>query len=156
MYQAKLQDQISSHTRKLSIPLNKLPLNPPRSKSGRKFHDDYENASNSISNSVAESDSIDAESGFEDIEIPDRGQNVIKFVSRFADKVCSESSVTEDHIKAINQMIPGTIIVLFIFKGMQLRVTNFAENRVAAKNCRSLKCEPPIQQLQAHLGQPKS
>ena len=89
------------------MPLNELPLNPPRSKSGRKFHDDYENASNSISNSVAESDSIDAESGFEDIEIPDRGQNVIKFVSRFADKVCSESSVTEDHIKAINQMIPG-------------------------------------------------
>ena len=76
-------------------------------KSGRKFHDDYDYVSNSISNSVAESDSIDAESGFEDIEIPDRGQNVIKFVTRFADKVCSESSVTEDHIKAINQMIPG-------------------------------------------------
>ena len=125
---------------------NILLLNPPRSKSGRKFHDDYENASNSISNSVAESDSIDAESGFEDIEIPDRGQNVIKFVSRFADKVCSESSVTEDHIKAINQMIPGIFfIVLFIFKGMQLKVANFAQNRVAARNCPSLKCEPPIQ-----------
>ena len=139
MYQAKLQDQISSHTRKLSIPLNKLPLNPPRSKSGRKFHDDYENASNSISNSVAESDSIDAESGFEDIEIPDRGQNVIKFVSRFADKVCSESSVTEDHIKAINQMIPGNFIVLFIFKGMQLKSYKFCAKQGGRKKLSIIK-----------------
>jgi hypothetical protein len=37
----------------------------PRRTGGRRI-DDYENASNSISNSVAESDSIDAESGFED------------------------------------------------------------------------------------------
>ena len=89
-----------------------MELNPPRSKSGRRFHDDYDYVSNSISNSVAESDSIDAESGFEDIEIPDRGQNVIKFVTRFADKVCSESSVTDDHIKAINQMIPGKLLCI--------------------------------------------
>ncbi len=76
----------------------------------RRAYDEYENAaSNSISNSVAESDSIDAESGFEDQEISDRGQNIIKFVLRFADKVCSESNVTEDHIKAVNQMIPGAV-----------------------------------------------
>jgi len=49
-----------------------LELSPKRTV-GRRV-DDYENASNSISNSVAESDSIDAESGFEDQEIPDHGQ----------------------------------------------------------------------------------
>ena len=35
------------------------------------------------------------------------GQDVIKFVLKFADKVCSESNVTDDHMKAVNQMIPG-------------------------------------------------
>ena len=84
------------------------PMDTTSKKSGRRF-DEYEAASNSISNSVAESDSIDAESGFEDQEIPDRGQNVIKLVTRFADKVCSEANVTEDHIKAVNQMIPGSV-----------------------------------------------
>jgi myotubularin-related protein 5/13 len=34
---------------------------------------------------------------------------VIKTILRFADKVCSESQVTEDHIKAINAMIPSTV-----------------------------------------------
>lgn len=42
-------------------------------------------------------------------EIPDAGQHVIKFVLRFADKVCNESQVTSDHIKAVNQMIPGAV-----------------------------------------------
>jgi myotubularin-related protein 5/13 len=79
-----------------------LELNPRRT--GHRRIDDYENASNSISNSVAESDSIDAESGFEDQEIPDAGQHVIKFVLRFADKVCNDSHVTSDHIKAVNQV----------------------------------------------------
>ena len=80
----------------------------PRRAGGRRI-DEYENASNSISNSVAESDSIDAESGFEDQELPDACQHVTKFVLRFADKVCNESNVTPDHIKAINQMIPGAV-----------------------------------------------
>ncbi|QQP48749.1 Uncharacterized protein FKW44_009166, partial [Caligus rogercresseyi] len=75
-----------------------------------RYHDEFvEHHSHSITNSVAESDSIDAESGFEDQEISDIGQNVIKFVTRFADKICSESNVTEDHIRAVNQMIPGTV-----------------------------------------------
>ena len=75
----------------------------PRRAGGRRI-DEYENASNSISNSVAESDSIDAESGFEDQELPDACQHVTKFVLRFADKVCNESNVTPDHIKAkLNQ-----------------------------------------------------
>ena len=43
--------------------------------------------SNSISNSVADTDSIDAESGFDDSDTPnDNGLSVIKFVSRFVDK----------------------------------------------------------------------
>ena len=35
------------------------------------------------------------------------GASVTRFVSRFVDKVCSESAVTSDHIKALHQMIPG-------------------------------------------------
>lgn len=98
--------QAFDYTNRMISLLCPLELSPKRS--GRRI-DEYENASNSISNSVAESDSIDAESGFEDQEIPDAGQNVIKFVLRFADKVCSESNVTEDHVKAVNQMIPGAV-----------------------------------------------
>lgn len=99
--------QVFDYTNRMICLLCPLELNPK--KSGRKKFDEYEATSNSISTSVAESDSIDAESGFEDQEIPDSGQNVIKFVLRFADKVCSESQVTEDHMKAVNQMIPGAV-----------------------------------------------
>lgn len=60
---------------------------PAGRKQGRRYNDDYENASNSISNSVAESDSIDRESGFEEQEIPNNAQQVIKTLLRFADKV---------------------------------------------------------------------
>ncbi len=49
----------------------------PRRTGGRRI-DDYENASNSISNSVAESDSIDAESGFEDQVQTSLNQNKTK------------------------------------------------------------------------------
>ena len=44
--------------------------------------------------SVAESDSMDAESGFEDQEQSDREASVVRFVSRFVDKVCTEGGVT--------------------------------------------------------------
>lgn len=37
--------------------------------------------------SVAESDSVDAESGFEEADPGEAGNNVIKMVSRFVDKV---------------------------------------------------------------------
>ena len=56
--------------------------------------------------SVAESDSLDAESGFEE-DTSEIGSNVIRFVSRFVDKVCTESGVSEDHIKSLHTMIPG-------------------------------------------------
>ena len=107
----------------------------PRRTGGRRI-DDYENASNSISNSVAESDSIDAESGFEDQEIPDSGQHVIKFVLRFADKVCNESNVTPDHIKAINSMIPGAV---------QMHMEMLEAVAAEAKRL------PPIQKPKIHL-----
>ena len=63
----------------------------------------------SISNSVADTDSIDAESGFDDTEPNDNGASVIKFVCRFVDKVCGESSVSEQHLKAMHQMVPGVV-----------------------------------------------
>lgn len=43
---------------------------------------------------MAESDSLDAESGFEDQEQSDRETSVVRFVSRFVDKVCTEGNVT--------------------------------------------------------------
>lgn len=59
--------------------------------------------------SVAESDSIDAESGFDEQEVTEVGASVTKFVTRFVDKVCTEAGVTSDHIKQLHQMIPGTL-----------------------------------------------
>ncbi|CAB4065061.1 SBF1_2 [Lepeophtheirus salmonis] len=99
---------------------------------------EFENHSNSITNSVAESDSIDAESGFEDQEISDIGQNVIKFVTRFADKVCSESNVTEEHIRAVNQMIPGTVA---------MHIETLENVATQAKHL------PPIQKTEKYISQ---
>ena len=59
--------------------------------------------------SVAESDSFDAESGFDEQEVSEAGTDVVRFVTRFVDKVCTESGVTEAHIKALHQMIPGVV-----------------------------------------------
>jgi len=59
--------------------------------------------------SLAESDSVDAESGFDESEEgASVAPEVIKFVTRFVDKVCQDSGVTEDHIKSLHQMVPGT------------------------------------------------
>ena len=62
-----------------------------------------------ILNSLAESDSFDAESGFDESEVSEVGPNVVKFVTRFVDKVCQDSSVMSDHIKALHQMVPGVV-----------------------------------------------
>lgn len=59
--------------------------------------------------SLAGSDSVDAESGFDETEISDIGAGVVKFVTRFVDKVCNDSKVTQDHIKALHTMIPGEV-----------------------------------------------
>lgn len=58
---------------------------------------------------MAESDSVDAESGFEDQDPCETGANVIKLVSRFVDKVCTEGGVSSDHIRCLHQMIPGVV-----------------------------------------------
>ncbi|XP_072945453.1 myotubularin-related protein 5 [Epargyreus clarus] len=71
--------------------------------------DDMDRASNSITNSVAESDSADAESGFEEADPGEAGNNVIKMVSRFVDKVCTEGGVTAEHVRCLHQMIPGVV-----------------------------------------------
>lgn len=59
----------------------------------------------SIAGSMAES--YDTESGFEDSENSDLASSVVRFITRFVDKVCNESGVTNDHLKALHTMIPG-------------------------------------------------
>ena len=66
----------------------------------------------SIAGSVAES--FDTESGFEDSENSDVANSVVRFVARFIDKVCTESGVTQEHIKSLHSMIPGTAFSVFI------------------------------------------
>lgn len=68
-----------------------------------------ERASNSITNSVAESDSADAESGFEEQDPGEMGTAVIRMVSRFVDKVCTEGGVSSEHIRSLHQMVPGVV-----------------------------------------------
>ncbi|KAG5884190.1 hypothetical protein JTB14_020713 [Gonioctena quinquepunctata] len=85
-----------------------IPLDMGHKASKQDLFDD-ERASNSIANSVAESDSADAESGFEDQDPGETGNTVIRIVSRFIDKVCNEGGVTRDHIRNLHQMIPGVV-----------------------------------------------
>ncbi|XP_078138874.1 myotubularin-related protein 13 isoform X2 [Centroberyx gerrardi] len=73
---------------------------------------DWESGSNSIvTNSIAGSvaESFDTESGFEDSENSDVANSVVRFIARFIDKVCTESGVTQDHIKSLHSMIPGIV-----------------------------------------------
>ncbi|XP_056269616.1 myotubularin-related protein 13 [Pseudoliparis swirei] len=73
---------------------------------------DWESGSNSIvTNSIAGSvaESFDTESGFEDSENSDVVNSVVRFVARFIDKVCTESGVTQEHIKSLHSMIPGIV-----------------------------------------------
>ncbi|XP_072320770.1 myotubularin-related protein 13 isoform X1 [Eucyclogobius newberryi] len=92
----------------LLVPLdtskNKLLRNPPVA--------DWESGSNSIvTNSIAGSvaESFDTESGFEESENSDVANSVVRFIARFIDKVCTESGVTQDHIKSLHSMIPGIV-----------------------------------------------
>nr|XP_057944753.1 myotubularin-related protein 13 isoform X2 [Doryrhamphus excisus] len=92
----------------LLVPLdtskNKLLRNTPAT--------DWESGSNSIvTNSIAGSvaESFDTESGFEDSENSDVANSVVRFVARFIDKVCTESGVTQEHIKNLHSMIPGVV-----------------------------------------------
>ncbi|XP_059480805.1 myotubularin-related protein 13 isoform X3 [Neocloeon triangulifer] len=75
----------------------------------RHHGDDDDRASNSITNSMIESDSLDAESGFEEQDPSEIGNNVIKTVTRFVDKVSTEGNVSAEHIRSLHQMIPGVV-----------------------------------------------
>uniref|UniRef100_A0A673MSC0 Myotubularin-related protein 13-like n=1 Tax=Sinocyclocheilus rhinocerous TaxID=307959 RepID=A0A673MSC0_9TELE len=78
---------------------------------------DWESGSNSIlTNSIAGSvaESFDTESGFEDSETSDVANSVGRFISRFIDKVCTESGVTQDHIKSLHSMIPERLYFYYI------------------------------------------
>ncbi|XP_063236434.1 myotubularin-related protein 13 [Bacillus rossius redtenbacheri] len=85
----------------------------PLDSSGRNHkHDsafDDERISNSITNSMAESDSVDAESGFEEQDPGETGSTVVRLVSRFVDKVCTEGAVSAEHVRCLHQMVPGVV-----------------------------------------------
>ncbi|KAJ8387353.1 hypothetical protein AAFF_G00157300 [Aldrovandia affinis] len=73
---------------------------------------DLESVSNSyVTNSIAGSmaESYDTESGFEDAEVSDVANSVVRFINRFVDKVCNESGVTNEHLKALHTMIPDIV-----------------------------------------------
>ncbi|GFR74219.1 myotubularin-related protein 13 [Elysia marginata] len=65
--------------------------------------------SSTVTPSQAESDSLDAESGFDETEQTDVAAVVTKFVSRFVDKVCNDAGVLQKHVKDLHQMIPGVV-----------------------------------------------
>ncbi|CAG5102004.1 Similar to sbf2: Myotubularin-related protein 13 (Xenopus laevis) [Cotesia congregata] len=69
---------------------------------------DDERTSNSVTNSVP-SDSGDAESGFEETDPGETGIAVIRMVSRFVDRVCTEGGVSADHVRCLHQMVPGVV-----------------------------------------------
>lgn len=73
---------------------------------------DLESVSNSfVTNSIAGSvaESYDTESGFEDAESSDVANSVVRFINRFVDKVCTESGVTNEHLKSLHIMIPDIV-----------------------------------------------
>uniref|UniRef100_A0A7M4EAI3 SET binding factor 1 n=1 Tax=Crocodylus porosus TaxID=8502 RepID=A0A7M4EAI3_CROPO len=73
---------------------------------------DVESVSNSfVTNSIAGSvtESYDTESGFEDAELSDVANYVVRFINRFVDKVCTESGVTNEHLKGLHIMIPDIV-----------------------------------------------
>lgn len=61
-----------------------------------------------VFHSVA-SDSGDAESGFEETDPSETGSAVIRMVSRFVDRVCTEGGVSADHVRCLHQMVPGVV-----------------------------------------------
>ncbi|XP_069764358.1 myotubularin-related protein 5 isoform X8 [Narcine bancroftii] len=73
---------------------------------------DMESVSNSfVTNSIAGSmaESYDTESGFEDAETSDVANSVVRFINRFVDKVCTESGVSSDHLKALHANLPDIV-----------------------------------------------
>ena len=60
--------------------------------------------------SLAESDSFDAESGFDEQETTDVGNAVVRSITKFVDKVCADAGVTPDHIKNLHQVNKKNVI----------------------------------------------
>lgn len=110
--ESTLYSQAIHYANRMVFLLVPLDVGGNRSHRPDRHHIDDERMSNSITNrsSVAESDSGDAESGFEDNEPGvESGAQVIKQVSRFVDKVCTEGGVSSEHIRSLDQMIPGVV-----------------------------------------------
>ncbi|OQR70889.1 myotubularin-related protein 13-like [Tropilaelaps mercedesae] len=89
---------------------------PPDLRSSRGGHgvggSDKQNAGGSESNSMCDTDSIDGEGSFampEDDSFPALRQSVIKFISRFIDKVCTDAGVTPEHMRQLHSMIPQRV-----------------------------------------------
>ena len=72
-----------------------------------------DHSSRKSSSSVGDTDSIDSNNNakcrLDSAEHNSDGTNVIKFVSRFVDKVCAESLVNEHHLNSLKLMVPGLV-----------------------------------------------
>ncbi|XP_077995141.1 myotubularin-related protein 13-like isoform X2 [Glandiceps talaboti] len=73
------------------------------------FSHEGESGSSNVSQSIGGSDSLDGESGFEEGDNVDPAGSVVRFISKFVDKVCSEGGVTQEHQRSLHQMIPGVV-----------------------------------------------
>lgn len=76
---------------------------------GSDYHD-----TRSVSNSVVESqrshsEEHNSDEGFDECDPGETGNAVAKMVSRFIDKVCTEGSVTAEHVRNLHAMVPGVI-----------------------------------------------
>lgn len=66
----------------------------------------------SVSNSIVESRSArsdHSDEGFEESDPMETGNVVTKMVSRFIDRVCTEGSVTSEHVRNLHVMVPGVV-----------------------------------------------
>lgn len=88
-------------------------LIPPDVNGGGKMQrvDRHIDDDTSVSNSVAESRSHSEHSdeGFDEIDPGETGAQVAKMVCRFIDRVCTEGSVTAEHVRNLHAMVPGVV-----------------------------------------------
>lgn len=73
----------------------------------------------SVSNSVIESRSARSDHSddeFFENDPSETGSIVIKMVSRFIDRVCTEGSVTSEHVRNLHSMVPGVVRKLNMMK----------------------------------------
>lgn len=84
--------------------------------------------------SVAESDSVDAESGFEEADPGEAGNNVIKMVSRFVDKVRYKS-----YTCSILQLVENKSVFLSLkFQDTLQNHGNIFVSLVLSNNCHAI------------------